>query len=115
MLKQAKLHGGPVLRNFEAMDMIHERMRERTKEGLQRLEPLIKKQIHSLYYEKKPNIYILTQEKQRMDDLNVERLLKKTQMPVNLLTQEEEEIKKIAKNFNINIKGMTLPYRLKIN
>ena len=35
--------GRPPLRNFEAMDHIHERMRNRAEEGLTKLEPLIKK------------------------------------------------------------------------
>ena len=43
MLKEARKEGGFTLRNFEAMDHIHERMRNRVDEGLTKLEPLIKK------------------------------------------------------------------------
>ena len=49
-----------------------------------------------------------------MDDLNVERLMKKTQVPINLLTQEEEDLKKIIKEFGIDVSGRKLPYHLKI-
>lgn len=70
MLKKARLNGGVdiPLRNFEAMDHIHERMRMRADEGLTKLEPLIKKQLHSLYFERKANLYTLTQEKKRQED-----------------------------------------------
>ena len=114
MLRNARIAGGPVLRNFEAMDLIHERMRTKTDEGLNKLEPLIKKNLHSLYYDRKINVYMLSQEKKRLDDLNVERLFKKTQVSVNLMTQEEEEIKKIIKDYNIEIRGRKLPYSMKI-
>ncbi len=50
-------NGGPMLREFEAIDLIHERMRNRTDDGLNKLEPLIKKQLHSLYYDRKINVY----------------------------------------------------------
>ena len=86
MLKKARAEGAPPLRNFEAMDHIHERMRNRAEEGLTKLEPIIRKQLHSLYYDKKANLYTLTQEKKRIDDMNVEKLMKKTQVPTNLLT-----------------------------
>ena len=43
MMRQAKLSGAPPLRSFEAMDLIHERMRNKTIEGLAKLEPLIRK------------------------------------------------------------------------
>lgn len=88
MLKEAREHeSGPPLRNFEAMDHIHERMRTRAEEGLTKLEPLIKKQLHALYFDKKANLYTLTQEKKKADELNVEKLIQKTQVPVNVLTQ----------------------------
>jgi hypothetical protein len=57
---------------------------------------------------------MLTQEKRKLDDLNVERLIKKTLVPVNLLTQEEENLKKIIKDFGIEVSGRKLPYHLKI-
>lgn len=57
---------------------------------------------------------MLTQEKRKLDDLNVERLIRKTQVPVNLMTQEEEDLKKIIKDFGIDIRGRKLPYHLKI-
>lgn len=114
MLKQALDEGGPPLRNLEAMDHIHERMRNRANEGLVKLEPIIRKQLHSLYYERKVNLYTLTQEKKRIDDMNVEKLMKKTQVPINLMTQQEEEIRSLVKQYNINIKGMKLPYSMKI-
>lgn len=34
---------GPMLREFEAIDLIHERMRNKAADGLNKLEPLIKK------------------------------------------------------------------------
>ncbi len=84
---------GPKLREFEAIDLIHENLRKKTEDGLDKCEPLIKKQLHSLYYDRKANLYILNKEKRKLDDLNVERLIRKTLVPVNLLTQEEEELK----------------------
>ena len=114
MLKKARQTGAPPLRNFEAMDHIHERMRNRADEGLAKLEPIIRKNLHSLYYEKKITLYTLTQEKKRLEDLNVERLIKKTMVPTNLLTQQEEEVKALIKHYNIDIKSMRLPYSMKI-
>jgi hypothetical protein len=114
MLKKARLEGAPPLRNFEAMDHIHERMRNRTEEGLTKLEPIIRKNLHSLYYDKKANLYSLTQEKKRIDDLNIERLIKKTMVPTNLLTQQEDEVRALIKVYNIDIKNMSLPYYMKI-
>jgi hypothetical protein len=55
-------------------------------DGLGKLEPLIKKQLHSLYYDRKVNMYQLTQEKRKLDEMNVEKLFKKTLVPVNLMT-----------------------------
>jgi hypothetical protein len=40
--------------------------------------------------------------------------MKKTQVPINLLTQEEEDLKKIIKDFGIDVSGRKLPYHLKI-
>ncbi len=51
---------GPKLREFEAIDLIHERLKQKTDDGLGKLEPLIKKQLHSLYYDRKVNVYMLT-------------------------------------------------------
>jgi hypothetical protein len=96
------------------MDHIHERMKNRAEEGLAKLEPIIRKNLHSLYYEKKVNLYTLTQEKKRLEELNVERLIKKTMVPTNLLTQQEEEVKALIKHYNIDIKNMRLPYYMKI-
>jgi hypothetical protein len=45
-MKKANPNGGPMLREFEAIDLIHERMRHKTDEGLNKLESLIKKQLH---------------------------------------------------------------------
>ncbi len=66
--------------------MIHERLRGKMDDGLGKLEPLIKKQLHSLYYDRKVNMYQLTQEKRKLDEMNVEKLFKKTLVPVNLMT-----------------------------
>jgi hypothetical protein len=44
----------------------------------------------------------------------VERLMKKTQVPINLLTQEEEDLMKIINEFEINVSERKLPYHLKI-
>jgi len=81
MLKQARLQGGVGLRNFEAMDIIHERMRRKTDDGLTMLEPIIRKNLHSLVYEKKADLYSLHLEKQRLDDLNIEKLIARTKVP----------------------------------
>ena len=114
MLKHARKEGNFTLRNFEAMDYIHERMRNRVDEGLTKLEPLIKKQLHSLYFEKKPNLYTLAEEKRRLDKLDLEKLDKKTKVPVNLLTLQEKEIKNILLEYDIDPKKMKLPYSSKI-
>jgi hypothetical protein len=66
--------------------LIHERLRGKMDDGLGKLEPLIKKQLHSLYYDRKVNMYQLTQEKRKLDEMNVEKLFKKTLVPVNLMT-----------------------------
>lgn len=96
------------------MDHIHERMRYRADEGLAKLEPIIRKNLHSLYYEKKITIYTLMQEKKRLEDLNVERLIKKTMVPTNMLSQQEEEVRALIKHYNIDIKSVRLPYSMKI-
>ena len=115
MMKDARVKGEKShLKNFEAMDMIHEKMRYRAEEGLIKLEPLIKKQLHSLYNEKKPNIYSLTQEKKRHDEANIERLIKKTQVPTNRFNFQDEELQRLIKTHKIDIKSMKLPYSMKI-
>jgi len=35
--------GLPALRNFEAMDLIHDQMKQKTENGIVKVEPLIKK------------------------------------------------------------------------
>lgn len=114
MLKQARLQGGIGLRNFEAMDIIHERMRRKADEGLTMLEPIIRKNLHSLVYEKKADLYSLHLEKKRLDDLNIEKLIAGTKVPENLLTQHEEELKKIISDYKINVHGQKMPYSMKI-
>ena len=109
-----KKNVGPQLREFEAIDLIHERLRGKLDEGLVRLEPLIKKQLHSLYYDRKVNVYQLMQEKRKQDDLNIEKLFKKTQVPINLMTYEEENLKKVIKDYGIDTRGLKLPFNLKI-
>jgi D-ribose pyranose/furanose isomerase RbsD len=104
----------PALRDFEAMDLIHEQMRKKTENGLVKIEPLIKKQLKSLYYDRKISMYLLNKEKKIQDNKDLEKLIKKTQKPVNSQSLEEEELKKLISNYNINIKGMKLPYSSKI-
>ena len=58
---------------------------------------------------------MLGKEQKRIDELNIERLLKKTTVPVNLFSQQEAEVKALVKTYKIDIKGRTLPFRLKIN
>jgi hypothetical protein len=38
-----KKSGLPNLRNFEAMDLIHDQMKQKTETGVAKVEPLIKK------------------------------------------------------------------------
>ena len=96
------------------MDMIHERMKYRAEEGLAKLEPTIRKNLHSLVFEKKSNLYSLTVEKKKHDEANIEKLLSQTKLPDNFLTQKEDELKQIIKTYNINTAKMKLPYSMKI-
>ncbi len=80
-----KRSGLPALRDFEAMDLIHDNMKKKTENGLMKVEPLIKKQLRSLYYDRKVSLYTLAKEKKIKDDRDLERLLGKTQKPVNPL------------------------------
>jgi hypothetical protein len=68
----------PALRNFEAMDHIYDHMRQKTEDNLLRLEPLIKRQLNSLYYERKVSLYMLTKERKKQEAQDVERMLQKT-------------------------------------
>lgn len=76
------------MRNFEAMDQIYQRVRNRTNDGLTKLEPLMKKQAYPLYYEKKPNLYTLMKEKKKQDELDIEKFYQKNQVPVNAIKKE---------------------------
>lgn len=69
---------GKELKHFEVMDTIYQRVRNKTNDGLLKIEPIIKNQAHALYYEKKADLYTLLKEKKRQDDMSVERLYKKT-------------------------------------
>jgi hypothetical protein len=76
---------GRILMNFEAMDIIYQRMRKRTNEGLTKLEPSMKKQANSLFYDKKADIYTLLKEQKRQDELDLQKLERKTHVPLNAL------------------------------
>ena len=54
---------GKIIKNFEAMDKIYKKVRNRTNEGIIKLEAYIKPQVHSLFYDKKADIYTLMKEK----------------------------------------------------
>jgi urease gamma subunit len=56
---------GVELKHFEAMDLIYSRVRNRTNDGLTKLESLMKPQAHALYYDKKAELYSLLQEKKK--------------------------------------------------
>ena len=56
---------GKIVKNYEVMDLIYQRVRNKTNEGLKKLEPLMKKQVHSLYYQKKADMYLLMKEKKK--------------------------------------------------
>lgn len=65
----------------------------------------MKKQTHSLYYDKKSELYTLMKDKKRQDELSLERLEKKTRVPINLIKKEQEDIKRLCKDFNIDLKN----------
>ena len=67
-------------RNFEVLDSIYDKMRKKTNDSIAAVEPLIRKQAKSLYYNKKINLTNLEWEKKELDDQNVERLILKTQI-----------------------------------
>lgn len=68
MLKKARAEGGITLRNFEAMDHIHTRMKDKADEGFTKLEPMIRKQYQQFATEKKATLYSLTLEKKRQEN-----------------------------------------------
>ena len=104
----------PNLRNFEAMDLIHDQMKQKVDNGIVKVEPLIKKQLRSLYYDRKVSLYLLTKEKKIKDNKDFEKILQKTRKHINPLTQEEEELKKLIADYNISVSGRKLPYSMKI-
>ena len=53
-------------------------------------------------------------EKKKLDDLNVEKLIKKTTVRVNILQKQEDDLKQLCKEYNIDLQTMKLPYREKI-
>lgn len=58
-------------------------MRNKTNDGIVRLDRELKTNARQLYYEKKADLYSMMKEKKRLDEINIEELLKKTQIPVN--------------------------------
>jgi len=46
--------------------------------------------------------------------MDIERLIKKTRVPINMIKKEEEELKFLCKEWNIDLKDRRLPYSKKI-
>lgn len=78
------------------MDNIYQRVRNRTSDGLIKLEKEMRGNARELYYQKKTDLYSMMKDKKKNDEENVEKLIKKTQVPINFLKKQEEELKKLC-------------------
>lgn len=112
--KARKENEGKQLKSFEVMDNIYHKVRHRTNDGLAKIESLMKQHAHALYFDKKTELYTLMKEKKKLDDLNIERLLNKTSVPINFMKEQEDELKGLIRDFKIDMKNRKLPYREKI-
>jgi len=56
----------------------------------------------------------LLKEKKRLDEENIQKFLENNSVPINYRKEQELEIKKICKEYNIDLKSMRLPYRERI-
>lgn len=105
---------GKVIRNFEVLDNIYHRAKNKTNDGLSKLESIMKTQCNNLYYQKKSDLYSLMQLKKKQEELDIVRLEKKTIVPINVIKREEEELKRICKDYQIDLHNRKLPYGDKI-
>lgn len=105
---------GKVIRNYEVLDNIYHKVKNKTNDGINKLENFMKTQANHLYYQKKADLYSLMQMKKKQDDLDIVKLEKKTKVPINLLKREEEELKRICKDYQIDLHDRKLPYGEKI-
>ena len=58
------------------MDNIYQRVRHKTKDSIVKLEGILRPKAEELYYEKKADLYSLMKEKRKIDEFNVEKLIK---------------------------------------
>ncbi|CDW81687.1 UNKNOWN [Stylonychia lemnae] len=105
---------GKDLKNFEVMDGIYQKVRNKTNENLHKLDGMLHIQAKELYYDKKADIYQLLKDKKKADEDDIQKFLEMNQVPINYRQEQEQEIKRICKEFNIDLKSMRLPYREKI-
>lgn len=114
MLKKARADGGLTLRNFEAMDHIHTRMKNKADEGFAKLEPMIRKQYDHFASEKVANLHSLTLEKKRQENyMTAEKMANQKAPKIDPLAQMKE-IEVLKKKYNIDTKMFKVPYSMKI-
>ena len=78
-LNKARLENeGKLLKSFEVMDNIYQRVRHRTNDSIHKLDKELKQNARQLYYEKKTDLYTMLKDKKKQDELNIEELSKKT-------------------------------------
>lgn len=56
---------GKDLKNFEVMDSIYQRVRNKTNDSLCKLDEMLHSQAKELYYEKKADVYQLLKDKKK--------------------------------------------------
>lgn len=74
----------------------------------------MKSKLQNLYYDRKVSLYMLTKERKRQEEQDVERLLQKTKKNASAISLEEEELQRLISHYNINLKGKKLPYSRRI-
>ncbi len=65
------------------MDLIYHKVRNKTKDSIVKLEPILKSHTSELYYHRKADVYSLLKDMKRKDDANIEKLIEKTQVTEN--------------------------------
>ncbi len=60
------------------MDSIYHKVRSKTNEGLVKIDDILKKQAHNLYFEWKADLHVLLKEKKKQEEINIETYMKKT-------------------------------------
>jgi hypothetical protein len=59
---------GKIVKSFEVMDNIFNKVRHKTNDGIIKLDKELKTNARQLYYEKKADLYTMLKEKKRVDE-----------------------------------------------